>query len=199
MPQPQNSDKANVALLKSYLEEHTDQQALFDKFQAHGNGHQLAICFTFPPGFTIALKPGKQGSPYAERVMRLCESVNQPDTIKADIWTRTPKNGTLCGIQPGVEVQGTPISPEVFLGALNYTLIAFVVPGPKVTGKKGIVEQYHETMYSASSVLMPVIPPIGNQDTATGGPEPFITPQMILEAKKQLGVHIEEPSYHEGE
>ncbi len=136
MPLPDNSAAANLQMLQQFLQEHTDQQAIYEKWYSHGNLHQLAICFTFPPDFHIDLKHVKQGTPYGERVMRLCESVNQPDTIKADIWTRSTNNGTLSGVRPGIPVEGEPIPPEEFLGGLNYTLVSFVFPGPKVGGAK---------------------------------------------------------------
>lgn len=138
MPLPENSAAANLQLLQNFLKDHTNQQALLSKWESHGNSHQLAICFSFPPEFTINLHQVKQGSPYGERVMRLCESVNQPDTIKADIWTRSPNNGTLSGVRPGIMVEGDPIAPEIFLGKLQYTLVAYVFPGQKVGGSPTI-------------------------------------------------------------
>lgn len=138
MPLPENSAAANLQLLQNFLKDHTNQQALLSKWESHGNSHQLAICFSFPPEFTINLHQVKQGSPYGERVMRLCESVNQPDTIKADIWTRSPNNGTLSGVRPGIMVEGDPIAPEHFLGKLQYTLVAYVFPGQKVGGSPTI-------------------------------------------------------------
>lgn len=136
MPLPENSAAANLQLLQQFLTQHTNQQALLQQWQGTGNNHQLAICFTFPEEFKIDLKQVKQGTPYGERVMRLCESVNQPDTIKADIWTRSTNNGTLAGVRPGIPVEGEPIPPEEFLVQLSYTLISFVFPGPKFSGAK---------------------------------------------------------------
>lgn len=137
MPLPENSAQGNLHLLQNFLTHHTDQQSLHQQWVGgSGNNHQLAICFTFPEGFTINLKQVKQDTSYGERVMRLCESVNQPDTIKADLWTRSTNNGTLSGIRPGIPVEGEPIPPEEFLGKLNYTLVSFVYPGPKHGGGK---------------------------------------------------------------
>lgn len=136
MPIPENSAAANLQLLHNYLTQHTNQQELHYQWKNSGNNHQLALCFTFPEGFTLDLKQVKQNTSYGERVMRLCESVNQPDTIKADLWTRSTNDGTLSGIRPGIPVEGEPIPPEEFLGQLNYTLISFVFPGPKHGGGK---------------------------------------------------------------
>lgn len=136
MPLPENSAAANLQMLQQFLKGHTNQQDLHSQYKGSGNNHQLAICFTFPEGFTINLKQVKQDTSYGERVMRLSESVNQPDTIKADLWTRSVNNGTLPGIRPGISVEGTPIPPEEFLYGVNYTLVSFVFPGPKHGGAK---------------------------------------------------------------
>lgn len=126
MPLPANSEAANIALLMNLLAQPGNQKSLLQKWKESGHKHQLAICFTFPKDFQIHLKQGvKQPSAYAERVMRLCESINQPDTIKADIWTRTLNNGIMAGIQPGVTV-GDPITPELFFQKIGYVLVAYV-------------------------------------------------------------------------
>lgn len=99
MPLAKGSEQANLKMLNLLSQHHLDQQKLLTTWKEIGNKHQLAICFEFPPGFKIDFSAGEnQGSKYAERVLRLCESVNQPDTIKADIWTRTPNNGTVAGV-----------------------------------------------------------------------------------------------------
>lgn len=129
MPLPANSEAANIALLSNLLSHPGNQKSLLQKWKESGHKHQLAICFSFPPDTVISLKKGvKQSSSYAERVMRLCETVNQPDTIKADIWTRTLNDGTLAGIQPNQTVVD-PITPEKFFQMVGYVLVAYVGPG----------------------------------------------------------------------
>lgn len=206
MPLPENSAQGNLHLLQNFLTQHTNQQSLHSQWVGgSGNNHQLAICFTFPKGFTINLKQVKQATSYGERVMRLCESVNQPDTIKADLWTRSTNNGTLSGIRPGIPVEGEPISPEEFLGEMNYTLVSFVFPGPKHGGGKYKLygpdkvlipqDQSFVEAYKASSEYIPSSPdaflgvPIITDPLVPKGKAFMLNPDDI-QAMKKLGTAI---------
>lgn len=196
MPLPKHSDKANLALIQGLVQaQPLDQQKLLKSWLNGGNKHQLALVFEFPPGFKLNLTQVQQDTAYGERVMRLCESVNQPDTIKADIWTHTPNGGTLSGLQPGVACLGTPMSPENFLGQIKYVLIAYIRPGnhPKSLTKNGTVANEVEELVPTFGIETD--PVTGQKKAVKKKPTAFISEELLNSVKSQkMGDVLNNPS-----
>lgn len=124
-----NMAKPNMSPLK----EATKKAFSFDQQQVYNarggfKGHSTAVLIEFDDTIGGALAHG-QGQGYQERLVRLVESLNRPETIKADFWSITPNGGIVPGIVFGHDVGGTPMGPAEFFKGLGYQMILTVHAG----------------------------------------------------------------------
>lgn len=124
--------KPNMELLQTLEAEASKltQKQVCDQFWGgaqSSNHHQVAFIFEFSDDFPpLNLASGQSDNSVGERMIRLIETLNTPNGIKADIFTRTKNNGTIQGILPGVSILGTPMAPEDFVIAGKWVLTCYV-------------------------------------------------------------------------